>query len=67
MIVLCIKEMKKLACRDIGLDCGYIIEGEREEDIIKNAKQHIWEVHAIKQEEITSEMKAKITQNISDS
>ena len=60
-------EMKKLACRDIGLDCGYIIEGEREEDIIKNAYQHVWEVHAIKQEEMTSEMKAKITENISDS
>jgi predicted small metal-binding protein len=56
--------MKKLACRDIGLDCGYIIEGEGEEGVIKNAKQHICEVHAIKQEEITSEMKAKITQNI---
>lgn len=56
--------MKKLACRDIGLDCGYIIEGEREEDIIKNAYQHVWEVHAIKQEEMTSEMKAKITENI---
>jgi predicted small metal-binding protein len=61
------KEMKKLACRDIGLDCGYIIEGEREEDIINDAKQHVWEVHAIKQEEMTSEMKAKITQNIRDS
>ena len=60
-------EMKKLACRDIGLDCGYIIEGEREEDIIKNAYQHVWEVHAIKQEEMTSEMKARITQNIRDS
>ncbi len=59
--------MKKLACRDIGLDCGYIIEGVREEDIIKNAYQHVWEVHAIKQEEMTSEMKAKITENISDS
>jgi predicted small metal-binding protein len=59
--------MKKLACRDIGLDCGYIIEGETEEETIKNAKQHIWEVHAIKQEEITSEMKAKITQNIHNS
>jgi predicted small metal-binding protein len=59
--------MKKLACRDIGLDCGYIIEGEREEDIIKKAYQHVWEVHAIKQEEMTSEMKAKITENISDS
>jgi predicted small metal-binding protein len=65
--VLYIREMKKLACRDIGLDCGYIIKGETEEEVIKNAKQHIWEVHAIKQDEITSEMKAKITQNISNS
>ena len=64
---MCISKMKKLACSDIGLDCSYIIEGEREEDIVKNAKQHVWEVHAIKEEEMTSEMKAKITQNIHNS
>jgi predicted small metal-binding protein len=61
------KEMKKLTCHDIGLDCGYIIEGETEEDIIKSAEQHIWEIHAIQPEEITSEMKDGITQNIHNS
>jgi predicted small metal-binding protein len=61
------KEMKKLACHDIGLDCGYIIEGETDEDIIKSAEQHIWKIHAIQPEEITSEMKARITQNIRNS
>ena len=35
------KEMKKLACHDIGLDCGYIIEGKTEEDIVKSAEQYI--------------------------
>jgi predicted small metal-binding protein len=59
--------MKKLACQDIGLNCDYIIEGKSDEDIMKGAKQHIWEIHAIKQEEITSEMKAKIKQNIRNS
>ncbi|MBV9178971.1 MAG: DUF1059 domain-containing protein [Nitrososphaeraceae archaeon] len=59
--------MKKLACQDIGLNCGYIIEGKSDEDIVKSAEQHIWEIHAIKQEEITSEMKAKIKQNIRNS
>jgi predicted small metal-binding protein len=56
--------MKRLACRDIGLDCDYIIKGETEEDIIKNAVQHAWEIHAIKPEEMTSEMKVRIKDNI---
>jgi predicted small metal-binding protein len=57
--------MKRLACRDIGLDCDYIIKGENEEEIMKNAVQHAWEIHAIKPEEMTSEMKVRIKDNIS--
>ena len=56
--------MKRLACRDIGLDCDYIIKGETEEEIMRNAVQHAWEIHAIKPEEMTSEIKAKIKDNI---
>jgi len=56
--------MKRLACRDIGLDCDYIIKAESEEEIMRNAVQHAWEIHAIKPEEMTSEMKAKIKDNI---
>jgi predicted small metal-binding protein len=56
--------MKRLACRDIGLDCDYTIKGETEEEIMRNAVQHAWEIHAIRPEEMTSEIKAKIKDNI---
>ena len=57
--------MKRLVCRDVGLDCDYIIKGETEEEIMKNAVQHAWQIHAIKPEEMTSEMKVRIKDNIS--
>ena len=58
---------KTLACSDVGLDCGYIIEGATEDEIMENAVKHVWELHAIKPEEMTSEMKVKIRENIRDS
>jgi predicted small metal-binding protein len=30
----------------IGLDCDYMIEGETEEELTKNALKHAWENHA---------------------
>jgi len=57
--------MKQVECRKIGLDCNYVIEGETEEELIRNAVNHAWERHAIKPDEMTSEMKAKIKENIS--
>jgi predicted small metal-binding protein len=45
--------MKTLACRDIGLVCDNIIKGATEEDVLKQAEEHAWEIHAIKPEEIT--------------
>jgi predicted small metal-binding protein len=58
--------MKTLACRDIGLNCDDIIKGTTEEEVLKHAKEHAWESHAIKPEEMTSEMKDKIKYNIHD-
>jgi predicted small metal-binding protein len=58
--------MKTLACRDVGLDCNFIIKGETEEKIMKNAIRHYWETHAIKPEEMISEMKVRIKDNIRD-
>ena len=58
--------MKTLACRDVGLDCVNIIKGTTKEDVLKQAEEHPWEIHAIKPEEMTSEMKAKIKDNIHD-
>jgi len=56
--------MKRMACRSIGLDCDYIIEGETEKELTQNALKHAWENHAINPDEMTSEMKAKIRDNI---
>jgi predicted small metal-binding protein len=58
--------MKKLACRDVGLDCDFVVEGLSEEEVLNKAQQHAYEVHAIKPEEMTSEMKVKIQENIRD-
>ena len=58
--------MKRLACRDVGLDCDFVMEGVSEEEVSNKAQQHAYEAHAIKPEEMTSEMKVKIQENICD-
>ena len=58
--------MKKLACHDVGLDCDFVIEGVTEEEVLSKARQHAYDIHAIRPEEMTSEMKAKIQENIRD-
>jgi predicted small metal-binding protein len=56
--------MKRLACRDVGLDCDYLILGDSNEDVIAKAVKHAWEAHAISAEEMTSDMKTSINENI---
>jgi predicted small metal-binding protein len=36
--------MKKLACRDVGVDCDFIVEGLSEEEVLNKAQQHAYEV-----------------------
>jgi predicted small metal-binding protein len=57
---------KTLACRDVGLNCDYIIKDTTEEDVLKHAEEHYSAIHAIEPEEMTSEMKDKIKYNIHD-
>jgi predicted small metal-binding protein len=56
--------MKQIACGHVGLDCDCVMSGATEEDVMKEAIEHIWEYHAIKPEEMTSEMKVKIKEKI---
>jgi len=55
--------MKQVTCGQLGLSCDYVIQAETEE-IMKQVAEHVWEHHAITPEEITSEMKVKIKENI---
>ena len=34
-----------LVCRETGWNCDYIIKGETEEDILRNAAEHATQVH----------------------
>jgi predicted small metal-binding protein len=44
--------MIKLSCRETGLDCNFIIEGETEEQVIALGAEHAMKVHCLKAEEI---------------
>lgn len=56
--------MKRLVCRDVGLDCDYVILGDSDEEVTSKAVKHAWEAHAISVEEMTSDMKTRIKENI---
>ena len=44
--------MLTLRCRETGLDCDYIINGETEEEILKNGAEHAMRVHSVNSEDI---------------
>jgi predicted small metal-binding protein len=46
----------------LGCDC--VINAVTEEDLMRKTIEHIWEYHAIKPEEMTSQMKVKIKEKI---
>ena len=54
--------MKQVLCEQVGFSCDYVLDGET--DVMRKAVEHIWENHAIKPEEMTSDMKAKIKEKI---
>lgn len=56
--------MKRLVCRDVGLDCDYVILGDSDGEVTSKAVNHSWEAHAISVEEMTSDMKTRIKENI---
>ena len=51
-------------CEDVGLDCGCNIYGISKKTVIDNTIIHMHEYHAISPEEMTTDMKLKILENI---
>jgi predicted small metal-binding protein len=41
-----------LICRETGLDCDYVIEGETEEEILNKGADHAIRVHGLKAKDI---------------
>lgn len=44
--------MLTLVCRETGLDCGYVIKGETEEEILRNGAEHAIQVHGMNANDI---------------
>lgn len=44
--------MIKLSCRETGLDCDFITEGETEEKVLAVAAEHSIRVHGLKAKDI---------------
>jgi predicted small metal-binding protein len=52
--------MKTLACKDAGFDCGTVIQGESEEEIMRKAKEHATTEHNLSDSDMTPEFQNKI-------
>jgi hypothetical protein len=53
-----------IRCRNVGLDCNCAIYGNNEKTATYNTILHLFEEHAIAQEEMTTCMKVKIIDNL---
>jgi predicted small metal-binding protein len=57
--------MLTISCREVGRDCDCVVQGETEEELMKNAGEHAMKDHGYKQADImTPEMKDKIRSHI---
>lgn len=58
--------MKKLACRDVGIDCDFVITGETEEEVMQKGGEHGKKAHGYTDADFTPEMMAKVKAAIKD-
>ena len=54
----------KFKCRDVGFDCGWTTKGRTEDEILASCAAHATNVHNMKPEEITDELKGRIRANM---
>ncbi|HJU88513.1 MAG TPA: DUF1059 domain-containing protein [Gemmatimonadaceae bacterium] len=51
-------ESRELRCRDVGLDCDYVVRGKTEEDVMRQAAAHAKRDHGI--QEITPDLADRV-------
>lgn len=49
---------KEIHCKDAGIDCDFVVRGETEEELFRNALEHGKKFHGMT--EITPELKSKM-------
>ncbi len=56
--------MIKVFCREIGLDCDYVMEGDTEGELFRNGEKHAFNKHGIKQSEFIPYFNVKVRPKI---
>lgn len=56
--------VKKIICRDVGMDCDFVASSETEEGLMEIIAEHAKNVHGMT--EITPELGAKVKAAITD-
>jgi predicted small metal-binding protein len=55
--------MKSIDCRELGFTCGYEVETENEDDLLRQVAEHATAVHQLT---VTPELVAQVKQLIHD-
>jgi predicted small metal-binding protein len=56
--------MKTLSCRDVGVDCDFVAQGQTEQEVMEKAAQHARQDHGFA--DIPPELQAKVKAAIHD-
>jgi predicted small metal-binding protein len=49
---------KVVSCRDVGVDCDFVMRGQTEQEVLKKCAEHARSAHGMK--EIPAELMAKV-------
>jgi predicted small metal-binding protein len=56
--------MEKFACKNLGIDCGFVVTGATREEVLKKAMEHGSTAHADLMKGMTQEQMAQFAQKL---
>jgi predicted small metal-binding protein len=56
--------MEQFACKNLGIDCGFVATGATKEEVLKKAMEHGGAVHADLMKDMTKEQSAQFAQKL---
>jgi len=59
--------MEKFTCKNLGIDCNFVVTGATKEEVLKKAMEHGSTVHADLMKGMTKEQSAQFAQRLSAS
>ncbi len=51
-----------LACRDVGVDCDYVVKGKDMEELVANVSRHAKEVHGYTSKQLKSSKMTRLVE-----